>query len=99
MTLRISALLLPALADGSVLRAQPVFQDSQAPPDRGLGDLNSRSSSLRFAIAGDAAESKALAQTLHVASLRRATPPAYAIRRAELGGRAEAMVGDTNFRK
>src|SRR5262249_47062213 len=31
MTLRISALLLPALVIGPALRAQPVFHDSQAP--------------------------------------------------------------------
>ena len=36
----------------------------RATPDRGLRDLNSDTSSLRFAIAADAAESNALAQTL-----------------------------------
>lgn len=64
----------------------------RATADHGLRDLSSFASSLRFAIAGDAAESNALAQTLHVAPLHTTAPQTYAIRRAEQRGRVTIAV-------
>ncbi|HXS93952.1 MAG TPA: hypothetical protein VN736_05060 [Candidatus Limnocylindrales bacterium] len=64
----------------------------RATADHALSDLSSSASSLRFAIAADAAESKALAQTLHVAPLRTTTPQSYAIRRTEQRGRVTIAV-------
>src|SRR3954447_2669844 len=46
----------------------------RATPDRGMRDLTSDASSLRFAIAAGADESKALAQTLRVAPLKTTAP-------------------------
>src|SRR3954453_14151420 len=56
----------------------------RATPDRGMRDLTSDNSSLRFAIAAGADESKALAQTLRVAPLKTTAPQSYAIRRTEI---------------
>ena len=65
----------------------------RATADHRLRDLNSFAGSLRFAIAGDAAESNALAaETLHVAPLSTTAPQAYAIRRAEQRGRVTIAV-------
>jgi hypothetical protein len=64
----------------------------RATADHGLRDLNSFAGSLRFAIAGDAAESKAFAQMLHVAPLHSTAPQSYAIRRAEQRGRVTIAV-------
>jgi hypothetical protein len=64
----------------------------RATVDHGLRGLSSFASSLRFAIAADAAESNALAQTLHVAPLNTTAPQAYAIRRAEQRGRVTIAV-------
>src|SRR5579871_233761 len=68
----------------------------RATPDRTIGDLSSDTNSLRFAIASDAAESKALAQTLRVAPLKTGAPQSYAIRRAETGGRVTIAVLGTD---
>ena len=57
----------------------------RATPDRALRDLSSDNSSLRFAIAAGAAESKALAQTLRVAPMKFDAAQAYSIRRAQMG--------------
>ena len=64
----------------------------RATADQGIRDLNSFAGSLRFAIAADAAESNALARTLHVAPLKTTAPQAYAIRRAEQRGRVTIAV-------
>ncbi len=61
-------------------------------PDRGMRDLTSDHSSLRFAIAAGADESKALAQTLRVAPLKTTAPQSYAIRRTEARGRVTIAV-------
>src|SRR4051794_18643480 len=58
----------------------------RATPDRGMRDLTSDNSSLRFAIAASADESRALAQTLRVAPLKTTAPQSYAIRRTEARG-------------
>ena len=57
-----------------------------------IRDLSSDTSSLRFAIAADAAESKALAQRLRVAPLKTTALQSYAIRRAETAGRVTIAV-------
>src|SRR4051812_46580387 len=64
----------------------------RATPDRGMRDLTTDSSSLRFAIATGADESKALAQTLRVAPLKTTAPQSYAIRRTEARGRVTIAV-------
>jgi hypothetical protein len=64
----------------------------RAKPDRSMQDLASDKSSLRFAIAAGAHESKALAQTLRVAPLKTTTPQSYAIRRTEARGRVTIAV-------
>jgi hypothetical protein len=64
----------------------------RAKPDRGMQDLKSDNSSLRFAIAAGADESKALAQALRVAPLKTTVPQSYAIRRAEARGRVTIVV-------
>jgi len=64
----------------------------RAAADHSLRDLNSFAGPLRFAIAADAAESKALAQALHVAPLKTTVPQAYAIRRADQRGRVTIAV-------
>ena len=78
-----------AFASAQIARA---LGPKRATADHGLRDLNSFAGSLRFAIAGDAAESNALAQTLHVAPLKTTAPQAYAIRRAEQRGRVTIAV-------
>ncbi len=55
-------------------------------PDSSLRELAANTSSLRFAIAGDVAESNRLAQTLGVAPLKNTAPQSYAIRRVEQRG-------------
>ena len=57
-----------------------------------MRDLTSDNRSLRFAIAADADESKALAQTLRVVSLKTNAPQSYAIRRTEARGRVTIAV-------
>src|SRR3954454_10840313 len=64
----------------------------RATQDRGMRDLTSDKSSLRFAIAAGADESKLLAQTLQVAPLKTAAPQSYAIRRTEARGRVTIAV-------
>src|SRR3954468_3007259 len=64
----------------------------RATPDRGMRDLTSDNSSLRFAIAASADESRALAQTLRVAPLKTTAPQSYAIRRTEARGRLTIAV-------
>ena len=59
---------------------------------RSIRDLSSDTSPLRFAIAGDAAESKMLAQRLGVAPLKNVNAQSYAIRRQEKGGRLTVAV-------
>src|SRR2546423_4005009 len=78
-----------AFASAEIARA---LGPKRAAADHGLRDLSSAAGSLRFAIAGDAAESNALAQTLHVAPLNTTAPQAYAIRRAEQRGRVTIAV-------
>src|SRR5436305_12269543 len=78
-----------AFASAEIARA---LGPKRAAADHGLRDLSSSAGSLRFAIAGDAAESNALAQTLHVAPLNTRAPQAYAIRRAEQRGRVTIAV-------
>jgi hypothetical protein len=57
-----------------------------------IRDLASDTSAVRFVIAGDAAESKALAQRLGVVPLKNAGPQSYAIRRQEQRGRLTIAV-------
>src|SRR3954466_6414632 len=64
----------------------------RARPDRGMRDLTSDTSSLRFAMAAGADEWKALAQTLRVAPLKITAPQSYAIRSSEAGGRVTIAV-------
>ena len=64
----------------------------RATPDRAMRDLTSDTSSLRFAIATGADESKSLAQTLRVAPLKTTAPQSYAIRRTEARGRVTIAV-------
>src|SRR4051794_23450919 len=64
----------------------------RATPDRGMRDLASDTSLLRFAIATGADESKALAQTLRVDPLKTSAPQSYAIRRTEERGRVTIAV-------
>ena len=78
-----------SFASGEIARS---LGPKRAAADRALRDLTSFAGSLRFAIAADAAESNALAQTLHVAPLKAMAPQAYAIRRAELRGRVTIAV-------
>jgi hypothetical protein len=59
---------------------------------RAIRDLASDTSAVRFVIAGDAAESKGLAQRIGVAPLRNAGPQSYAIRRQEQRGRLTIAV-------
>ena len=54
--------------------------------------MASDTSSLRFVIAADAAESKALAQLLGVAPLKSASPQSYAVRRQDQRGRVTIAV-------
>jgi hypothetical protein len=63
------------------------FAPNAPSADRAIRDLASDTSGVRFVIAGDAAESKALAQRLGVAPLSNAGPQCYAIRRQEQRGR------------
>ena len=64
----------------------------RATPDRAMRDLTSDISSLRFAIATGADESKSLAQTLRVAPLKTTAPQSYAIRRIEARGQVTIAV-------
>src|SRR5579885_1193556 len=64
----------------------------QVTQDYSIRDLKSDTSSLRLAIAGDVAESNALARMLGVASLKKTTAQSYAIRRKEQGGRLTIAV-------
>ncbi len=82
-----------SFAAGEIARA---LGSKRATPDRALRDLTSFAGSLRFAIAADAAESNALAQTLHVAPPRTTTPQSYAIRRAEQRGRVTIAILGTD---
>src|SRR5690349_20104315 len=68
------------------------FAPNAASADRAIRDLASDTSGVRFVLAGDAAESKALAQRLGVAPLRNGGPQCYAIRRREQGGRVTIAV-------
>jgi hypothetical protein len=70
------------------------LRSKRATPDRALRDLSSDSSSLRFAIAAGAAESKALPQTLRVAPMKFDAAQAYSIRWAQTGaGVTVAVLG------
>ena len=60
--------------------------------DRGIRDLASDSSALRFVIAADAPESAELARSLGVAPLKNGAPQSYAIRRREQRGRVTIAV-------
>src|SRR5690349_19103901 len=68
------------------------FAPNAPSADRAIRDLASDTSQIRFVIAGDAAESKALAQRLGVAPPRNAGPQCYAIRRIEQRGRLTIAV-------
>jgi len=66
------------------------FAPSAPSADRAIRDLACDTSPVRFVIAGDAgdaAESKTLAQQLGLAPLKNAGPQCYAIRRQERGAR------------
>jgi hypothetical protein len=78
-----------SFAAAEIVRARG---SKRAMPDRAIRDLSSDTSSLRFAIAADAAESKVLAEALRVAPLKTAVPQSYAIRRAETAGRVTIAV-------
>ncbi|MEO8593520.1 MAG: carbohydrate-binding family 6 protein [Candidatus Solibacter sp.] len=60
--------------------------------NRAIGEIASDSSPLRFVLAADAAESKALAQELGVAPLKVSSSQSYAIRRQERRGRLTIAV-------
>src|ERR1700739_2540451 len=59
---------------------------------RAIRELAADASPVRFVIAADAAESRALAQRLSVAPLRNTGPQSYAIRRLEQRGRLTIAV-------
>ena len=68
------------------------FAPNAPSADRALRELPSDTSPLRVVIAGDAAESKAIAQRLGVAPPRNAGPQCYAIRRIEQRGRVTIAI-------